>query len=111
MFLEKEQIAKLSKALDLESQNNGRLQKELDNLKNHYVENQDVAIKISSITHHDDQVENLNNIIYDYKQLNDELKSKISNYRVEINRLGSEIQKENRASNNSKIITNVSVLV
>lgn len=107
LFLEKEQIDKLSKALDIETQNNKRLQKEFDNLKNHIIESQDIAIKISNVSRHDDQIESLNNIIYDYKQLNDELKSKVTACRVEINRLNSQIQKENRANNSSKILINV----
>lgn len=111
LFLEKEQIDKLSKALDIESQNNKRLQKEFDNLKNHIIENQDIAIKISNVSRHDDHIESLNSLIYDYKQLNDELKSKMTTCRVEINRLNGRIQKENRASNSSKILINVIFVV
>jgi hypothetical protein len=91
MFIQKEEVQKLAKALDLERQENSRLQKEVDNLKQNIIEFENPIEKIYNTTPQDAEIDNLQKIIYELKSLNFQMQSKLTSLRIENSRLHSSL--------------------
>ena len=99
IFKEKKENEKLSKVLEIERNSNEKLQKEIELLKQNILNCEDPEVKITYNNTENDQEENLKNLIYDYKQLNDELQVKLTKLRVENADIYSQLQQKKRDQN------------